>query len=94
MAFLSKCYQQHPETRSQVRALIKWWFWDELRQVIASSLGKHPLPVRMLLAELWGGVQGLCGEYERSQARSAQIRQQHALETTMKTTLETSSTGV
>lgn len=81
MAFLSKCYQQNPENRSQVQALIKWWFWDELRQVIASLLGKHPLPVKMLLAELWGGVQGLFGEYERSQARSAKIRQQHALQT-------------
>lgn len=94
MAFLSKCYQQYPETRSQVWALIKWWFWDELRQVIASSLGKHPLPVGMLLAELWGGMQGLCGEYDRSQARSAQIRQQHTLETTIETTLETSGTGI
>jgi glycosyltransferase involved in cell wall biosynthesis len=81
MAFLSKCHQQDPAMRSQVRALMNWWFWDELRQVLYSLRGKHPIPAGMLLAELWGGVQGLFGEYERSQSRSARIRQQHALET-------------
>jgi len=81
MAFLSKCHQSDPEMRSQVRALMGWWFQDEMRQVLYSLRGKHPLPVAMLLAELWGGVQGLFGEYQRSQSRSAYIRQQLPLET-------------
>jgi glycosyltransferase involved in cell wall biosynthesis len=80
MAFLSKCHQYDPDMRSQARALMNWWFWDELRQVFSSLRGRHPLPVGMLLAELWGGVQGLFGEYERSQFRSDRIRQQHSFE--------------
>ena len=76
MAFVIKSYQSDLPQRSQFRRLIFWWFKYQWRQLKQSLKGRHPLPVPMILAELWGGIVGLFGEYRRSLRRVEQIRRQ------------------
>lgn len=76
MAFVVKSYQSDPPQRSRLRRLVWWWLKYELRQLKERLLGRHPLPVPMLLSELWGGIVGLLGEYPRSLRRIEQIRRQ------------------
>ena len=76
MAFVIKSYQYDPPQRAKLLRLINWWFVYQLRQLIESVIGLHVLPPRMILAELWGGIIGLLGEYPRSVKRSQHIRQQ------------------
>ncbi len=78
MAFIGKSYRTDPAQRPKFRRLVKWWFRDQTRQLLKSLLGRHVLPPRMILAELWGGVVGLCGEYARSAKRVERIRRQFA----------------
>lgn len=77
MAFVAKSYRADPEQRSKFRWLIGWWFKDQLRQLLKSLLGRHVLSPTMILAELWGGIVGLCGEYARSSNRVEQIRHRY-----------------
>ena len=76
MAFIAKSYQQDPPQRSKLLRLVNWWFVNQSKQLIKSSVGLHILPPGMLLAEIWGGVVGLLGEYSRSQKRIDRIKQQ------------------
>ena len=80
MAFVVKSYQQDPSQRQKFRRLILWWFQDESKQFARSLIRNHPLPSGMILAELWGGVIGLSGEYHRSSRRIAQIKKMFSLE--------------
>jgi len=73
MAFVVKCYETDPSQRSNLRALVVWWFKNQLRQLAKAMLRRHVLPAPMLWAELQGGVMGLFGEYNRSKARIAAI---------------------
>lgn len=76
MAFVAKSYQSDPLQRSQLRRLVWWWLKYQLKQLKQGLRGRHPLPLPMLLAELWGGIIGLLGEYSRSMRRVKQIRKQ------------------
>ncbi|GAP96217.1 glycosyltransferase family 2 protein [Leptolyngbya sp. NIES-2104] len=76
MAFVAKSYQSDPSQRSQFQGLVKWWFQYQSKQLIKSWFGRHPLPATMILAEMWGGIRGLLGEYPRSQQRIEEIRRQ------------------
>lgn len=76
MAFVVKSYQQDISQRAKLRRLVGWWFRYQLRELGESLMGFHPLPPGMILAELWGGIVGLLGEYSRSQRRIEQIKQQ------------------
>lgn len=73
MAFVVKSYRSDPIMQQQFIQMIVWWFNDQLRQLAKSFLGRHPLPPAMIWAELWGGIQGLLGEYDRSQKRIQKI---------------------
>lgn len=75
MAFVVKSSENDPSQRSKFRALVQWWFKDQFLQLIKSLLGKNILSPDMILAELWGGIQGLLGAYQRSQQRTAKIRE-------------------
>ncbi|BAU13811.1 glycosyl transferase family 2 [Leptolyngbya sp. NIES-3755] len=77
MAFVAKSYQTDPPQREQLQRLITWWFQYQTKQLIKSWTGRHPLPAEMILAEIWGGIRGLFGEYPRSQQRIEQIRRQY-----------------
>ncbi len=76
MAFAVKSYQSDPPQRFNWRCLVGWWFKDQLRRLLKSLVGRYILPPDIVLAELWGGVVGLLGEYSRSLARIEQIRRQ------------------
>lgn len=76
MAFMMKSYHCDPSHRAKCLAVIRWWFKEQLFQLGKSLLGREILPYPMILAELWGGIRGLLGEYQRSQRRTAKIRQQ------------------
>lgn len=76
MAFVVKSYQNDPPQRSRLRHLVLWWLKDQLDQFQKSLRGCHVLPPVMILAELWGGVVGILGEYPRSLRRIEQIRRQ------------------
>ncbi|MEG3904683.1 glycosyltransferase [Microcoleus sp. B4-C5] len=78
MAFVVKSYQTDPSQRSKLRSLVAWWFANQLNQLQKSVRGCHVLPPSMILAELWGGVVGLFGEYPRSLKLIEKIRQQFA----------------
>ena len=78
MAFWTKAYGADPEMRPKLVRMLSWWFRNAVRQLLKSLAGRHALPPDMLLAELVGGVQGLAGEYGRSQRRVAQVRERHA----------------
>ncbi len=78
MAFAVKSYQSDPPQRFKWRRLVGWWFKDQLRRLLKSLVGRYILPPDIVLAELWGGVVGLLGEYSRSLARIEQIRRQYS----------------
>jgi GT2 family glycosyltransferase len=78
MAFLTKSYKKDPSQCSKLRGLAFWWFGYQLGRFQKSLRGHGALPPIMILAELWGGVEGLMGEYGRSSKRSEQIRREFA----------------
>jgi len=76
MAFVMKTMQSDPEMRSLLLRLILWWVQHQLWQLQQSLFGRHILSPKMILAEFWGGIVGLFGEYGRSQRRVETIRRQ------------------
>jgi GT2 family glycosyltransferase len=78
MAFVTKTYGTDPQMRRRLRGIVRWWFKDQFKGLVRSVRGRHELPPSMVLAELWGGLQGLLGEYPRSVRRTEKIRRQAA----------------
>lgn len=77
MAFVVKSCQTDPALRPRFRGLIRWWFKDQFRQLRNSLIrDRRILPPAMVLAQLWGGIQGLMGEYACSLDCIEQIRRQ------------------
>ncbi|MET0379019.1 MAG: glycosyltransferase [Spongiibacteraceae bacterium] len=74
MAFLVKCVRSDPSLNSIHRRMVRWWFLDQLKSLAKAIKHMRPRDIGFVLAELWGGVQGLCGEYDRSQVRIEAIR--------------------
>lgn len=77
MAFVEKSWRSDPAYRGRFARLVAWWFQDQARQLARALLGRHVLPAGMVWAELRGGIQGLFGEYGRSQRRVRRIREAH-----------------
>ncbi len=78
MAYVAKTYQYDVAQRPNLRRLMAWWFDNEMRELVSSLRGNHVLSPDMILAELWGGIAGLCGAYHRSQRRARQIRERYS----------------
>ncbi len=76
MAYIGKSYRTDPLFRSKLRRLVVRWFSRELWQLQKSLRRPFALPPSLILAELWGGIVGLLGEYSRSSKRVEQIRRQ------------------
>ncbi len=74
MAFVGKSYAAEPEQRASFRSLVTWWFSRGARLLVRRVRGAEAPPVELVLAELAGGVAGLCGEYGRSRRRMARLR--------------------
>jgi glycosyltransferase involved in cell wall biosynthesis len=77
MAFAGKAYADDPPLRRRWRKLMVAWFVAHIQELGQAMLGRHVLPVRFLVQELWGGVVGWCGEYGRSRKRTEQIRRDY-----------------
>jgi GT2 family glycosyltransferase len=78
MAYVAKTYRYDVAQRGNLRRLVAWWFQNELKELAQSVQGRHALPPGMILGELWGGIVGLCGAYDRSRRRAGQIRRQYS----------------
>jgi len=77
MAFLVKSYRTDDEMRARHRAMVRWWFFDQLKALARAARRLRGHDLRFGLAELWGGIYGLAGEYDRSRARIRLIRERN-----------------
>lgn len=77
MAFLTKITRSDPEIAGRQRAMRRWWLLYQLREICKAAARLQLRELRFALAELTGGVQGLFGEYDRSQQRVAAIKAAH-----------------
>jgi hypothetical protein len=73
MAFLAKCYRTDPPVRPIIFRFIAWWLKYQVKEGLRSVRPKGP-PLSMVLAEIWGGIAGIAGEYSRSTRRIERIR--------------------
>ena len=78
MAFLTKSAALHQDDRAVVARLVRWWFGDQAKLAVHGVLGNRGMTADLALAELWGGIVGLAGEYGRSQRRVARVRAEAA----------------
>lgn len=80
MAYITKCYRHDPTQRHEIRKWVLWWFAFHASKILAPSLrgDRRRLPFDLVLAELFGGVIGLLGEYDRSLRRVAARRRRYA----------------
>jgi hypothetical protein len=78
MAYVAKTYRHDTAQRPNLRRLVAWWFGNQVQELARSVRGKHVLPPDMILAELWGGIVGLCGAYDRSLRRTNRIRRRYS----------------
>jgi glycosyltransferase involved in cell wall biosynthesis len=78
MAFLVKSWRADPVLHPLHSRMMRWWFVDQFRSLARALRRLKGREINFALAELWGGVMGLVGEYDRSQARVQAIRDAQA----------------
>lgn len=76
MAFLAKSMRTDPEILDRHRAMRRWWMVYQAREVGKAAARLQLRNLGFALAEYAGGIQGMIGEYERSERRVAAIRSQ------------------
>jgi hypothetical protein len=76
MAFLAKSRRSDPALRRKQSAILRWWLLDKLADLAVAICRLRITELRFLLAELWGGIVGMAGEYDRSLKRVQKIREQ------------------
>lgn len=78
-ALLRKNSRFDPEMRGAHRRLLVWLMIQRYGRTLAGyPLGRAGIPPSFVLSEISGLIQGLFGEYDRSLARVAQRRKDHA----------------
>jgi len=77
MAFLVKCRRSDHALHARHRAMVRWWFVDQGRALARAMRNLRGRDIRFGLAEIWGGICGLAGEYDRSRSRVQAIRESH-----------------
>jgi GT2 family glycosyltransferase len=75
MAFLAKSRRSDPALRHKQRAILRWWLLDKLADLGVAACHLRAREVAFVLAELWGGIVGRAGEYDRSLKRVRKIRE-------------------
>src|SRR4029453_3711949 len=78
MAFVGKSYAAEPSQRAKFRRLVMWWLGRAGRLLALRVAGRVAPPADLVLAELAGGVVGICGEYGRSRRRLERLRRSAA----------------
>jgi glycosyltransferase involved in cell wall biosynthesis len=76
MAFLAKSRRSDPALKHKQAAILRWWLLDKLADVAVAVCCLRFRELGFLTAELWGGVVGMAGEYDRSLKRVQKIREQ------------------
>jgi GT2 family glycosyltransferase len=79
MAFLTKSWRSDPTERTKLRRWVLWWMSYQLSKIFVPFLrtNRKPWPLDLVLAEIVGGIAGLCGAYDRSLARAERLRRLH-----------------
>jgi cellulose synthase/poly-beta-1,6-N-acetylglucosamine synthase-like glycosyltransferase len=80
MAFLTKSWRTDPSARSKLRHWVLWWASYQFSKILAPSLRRNRKSWEwdLVLAEIGGGIAGLCGAYDRSLARIERLRRQYS----------------
>ena len=53
--------------------MLRWWFGHQVMLLAKAAVKMRTRDFAFRAAELWGGVRGLAGEYDRSRARVRRI---------------------
>jgi glycosyltransferase involved in cell wall biosynthesis len=79
MAFVAKTWQTDAASRFKLRVMVLGFFRYITAMAVRTTLGRyqHPWSPDLAIWEAVGAIQGLCGEYGRSQRRSQAIRESH-----------------
>jgi GT2 family glycosyltransferase len=72
-AFIAKTMRSDPDMRPAMRRIMIWWLSYQARLARNSITGAEATPLNMVVGEVWGGLKGVSGEYDRSRRRSAAI---------------------
>ena len=75
MAFIVKARRADPALKAMHDDVVRWWFKHQLTSLLHWVRHRSLRFALFTLAELRGGIQGLLGEYERSERRSQRIRE-------------------
>ncbi|HEX5776328.1 MAG TPA: glycosyltransferase [Caulobacteraceae bacterium] len=73
MAYLVKTKRTDPASRPQVGRMLRWWFGHQAMLLAKAAVKMRTRDFAFRAAELWGGVRGLAGEYDRSRKRVRSI---------------------
>ena len=76
MAFLTKSRRSDPALGAKQSAILRWWILDKLACMTVAACRLRLRELGFLTAELWGGIVGMAGEYDRSRKRAQKIREQ------------------
>ncbi|MEZ5833761.1 MAG: glycosyltransferase [Dongiaceae bacterium] len=74
MAFLAKSRRHDAALKGKQDAIIRWWLLDRLSALAGAAYRLRLREVGFIVAETWGGIVGLAGEYDRSLSRIEKIR--------------------
>jgi glycosyltransferase involved in cell wall biosynthesis len=78
MSFLTKSRRCDAALKSKQDAIIRWWLLDKLSALAGAACRLRVRETGFLLAEFWGGIVGMAGEYDRSLTRVRKIREQES----------------
>jgi glycosyltransferase involved in cell wall biosynthesis len=76
MAFLTKSRRCDGALKGKQGAILRWWLLDKMGALIGAACHLRVREFGFLAAELWGGLVGMAGEYDRSVTRVQKIREQ------------------
>jgi glycosyltransferase involved in cell wall biosynthesis len=75
MAFLAKSRRHDAALKGKQNAIVRWWLLDKLGAIAGAACRLRLRELGFLVAETWGGIVGIAGEYDRSLARVQKIRE-------------------
>ena len=78
MAFTAKSYRADPVMRPIIHHLLLWWWTKHQLKEALLCLKPGGPPLGLVMAEVWGGLDGLAGGYGRSVRRVQRIREAFA----------------
>ncbi|NEX93044.1 glycosyltransferase [Caulobacter sp. 17J65-9] len=75
MAFLAKAKRHDPPLKARHAGMLRWWFATATTELLSALRRGRKRETAFAAAELWGGVLGVAGEYDRSLKRVRRIRE-------------------